>query len=354
MLLNPIVYVVKNEYHIVVIAKEDSQVYIKIGKKYYYEENSGILPIMDSVHKIIIKQSVLDRIGKYQVFIKRAIDKTAYFPKYSLPEVYDYFLNINSLDNIKACYISDIHSNYNIAKKIIGYNKKIDLLICNGDFQEFNKKSDIMKLIGFLSAVTKGNIPVRGNHDTRGKYAELLPKYMGMDGLKGYFWFSFRSIGGIALDCGEDKYDNFDEYGGNNADILGANRFELYRKKELSFIKALKIPKRKYCFGVCHTSFMLKESMRGIFDIDENTYSAWAKELNTKNLDFMICGHIHKFMYSPAGDDRYFHNYPVITGAASKNSFGGIFISLNDNNIEFELVDSSGIMIEKYSINKLE
>ena len=81
MLFNPSVFIVKNEYHITIITKEPSQVYVKIGNRFYYEDNSGIIPILDNVHKLIIKQSILDKAGKYSIYVRKMIEKSCYFPK---------------------------------------------------------------------------------------------------------------------------------------------------------------------------------------------------------------------------------------------------------------------------------
>ncbi len=355
MLFHPTVFVVKNEYHITVVTKVHSQVYVKIGKKYFYEDNCGVLPVLDDVHKIKVKQSVLDKAGSYQVIVRKVIEKSSYWPKYDNPEVYEYALKNDNFDNIKACYLADVHNNYEGAKKIVEHCGKVDLFICNGDLGECTKLDEILELSNFLSDIAKGCIPVlfvRGNHDARGEFAEVLPKYTGMDGFNGYFAFSFRSLCGIALDCGEDKPDHNAEYGGNTRRLFGANRFELYRKQELSFIKRAKLPENKYRFGVCHTSFMLKESMHGMFDIDEKTYSAWAEALNAKNLDFMICGHIHKFLYSPSSEtaDRYPHNYPVVTGSAVNEGLGGTLLNFANGNVEFTFIDLNGKVLQKHAV----
>ncbi len=353
MFLNPIVYIVKNEYHIVIIVEDNSQVFVKIGNKYYYEDNSGILPTLDKVHKIKIKQSILDKYGSYQVIVKKVIDKTTYFPKYEDARYYNYVFKNDKFDDIVACYLADVHNKYLEAIKVVNNCGNIDLFICNGDLGECSSEDEIMQLCSFLSDISKGVIPilfVRGNHDTRGKCAEVLPKYVGMNGLKGYFPFTFRSLSGIALDCGEDKVDNHLEYGGNNDDILGANRFELYRKEELAFIKKTNNFCNKYNFAVCHTSFMLKESMHDIFDIDENNYSSWIAEINKKNLDFMICGHIHKFLFNNPGDDRYYHNFPVVTGSSTENCFGGTKILFSNGSTSFEFIYSNGTTLPKHKV----
>ena len=120
-----------------------------------------------------------------------------------------------------------------------------------------------------------------------------------------------------------------------------------------SNIKKAKMPKTKYLFGVCHTSFMLRESMHGIFDIDDKTYKAWADAVNKKNINFMLCGHTHKFNFSPASEtaDRQPHNYPVVTGSAVKDGIVyGTAISFDNGVATFKYIDPDNNVIETHEV----
>ena len=314
MKFHPNIFIVGDEYHIVVITKKQSQVSIKIGRKLYREDNGGIVPSLDIVHKIIIPQQALDKKGSYTVCVRRTIDKRPYFPVFGEEEQKTYTFKNDRFDGLKGYYLADTHSQYDRAKKLASYYSDNDFIIYNGDFGETNSVADIMELNKFFSDVTKGSIPilfVRGNHDTRGKLSEFLYKYTGMNGQKGYFRFSFRSIEGLALDCGEDKPDKNPEYGGC------ANCFTEYRKEQAKFLQKVKLLKGKYKLAVCHTSFMRQESMHGQFDIEREGYAKWASELNKKGLQGMLTGHIHriKFWQANSEDSVQSHNYPIISGS---------------------------------------
>ena len=352
MKFHPNVFIVKNEYHIVVITKKQSQVYLKIGRKTYYEENGGIVPSLDIVHKIVVPQKVLDKTGKYTVCIRQTIEKKPYYPIFGDEKKVEYLFKTERFDGLKGYYLADTHSAYDKAKKLASYQKDSEFLIYNGDFGETNSVNDIMKLNKFFSDVTKGNIPVlfvRGNHDTRGKISETLYRYVGMDGQKGYFTFSFRSIAGLALDCGEDKPDTNKEYGGC------ANCFTPYRKEEAKFIQKAKLD-GKYKLAVCHTSFMRLESMRGQFDIERNTYAKWAKALNEKGLHGMLTGHIHKIAFWKANseDSVQPHNYPVISGSQvlrlpdGQREMCGTAMRFEDGKIRLTVTDERQAVVAEY------
>lgn len=347
----PNIFIVKNEYHFVIIPKNNAQVSIKIDGKRYYEVNGGIIPTADDVHKIIIPQSVLDKAGKYAVIIRDVIDKKTYFPEFKEEVEYQFDFKNDSVNNLKAYYLADIHGMYEIAKNLVKPHNGVDFIIINGDYGECDKKEDIYRLNEFIGQITLGSIPVlfvRGNHDTRGRFAEYLYKYVGMDGQKGYFKFNFRSLSGLALDCGEDKWDSSIEYNYSNV-------FEDYRKQELKFIKNAKFSKDKYLFAVSHTSFMLKNSMNGIFDIDYATYNKWAKALNSKGLNFMLCGHIHYFLVSPPSEaDHQPHNYPVITGSQVSKDYKNLYgtlIEFSNGKTTFTFLGEDGEAFPKYVVN---
>lgn len=355
MLFNPSIFIVKNEYHITILTSEASQVYVKIGNRFYFEDNSGIIPTIENVHKIIVKQSVLDKAGKYSVYVRKIIEKSCYYPKIDKAKIYNYNFKNDKLTDLRAIYLADLHGRFKDAVKLVDNYKDIDFIISNGDQGESSSIEDVIEVNKFYSDITKGEIPilfVRGNHDTRGKYAELLPKYSGMDNNKGYFTFKFRDIGGIALDCGEDKIDKCIEYGGSKTKF-GVNKFELYRKNEISFIKKAKMPKCNYLFSVCHISFMLNDSMNGVFDIDKKTYSLWSKYINEKNIDFMLCGHLHYFDYAKPSETEHIqpHNYPVITASAVINDKPyGTLIEFNNHIATFSYVSPDGEVVDKFEI----
>ena len=100
---------------------------------------------------------------------------------------------------------------------------------------------------------------------------------------------------------------------------------------------------------------MLKESMHDIFDIDFDTYNKWAKALNDKGLNFMICGHIHRFLISPPTDknDRQPHNYPAITGSEVSKDYKNLFgtlLEFSNGKTHFKFTDISGNTLQEYTV----
>lgn len=347
MKFHPNIFIVGRKYQIVIVTEQPAQVCVWLDGKTYFEDNGGIIPSLNCVHKISVPQSALDKAGKYTVVVRNTVEKKPYRPVYGERKTYEYTFKNRAYDDLKAVYFADIHSVYRLATALVG-DREIDFVIFNGDFGETRSTEDILHLNEFFSSLTKGEIPVlfvRGNHDTRGAYAERLYETVGMDGQKGYFSFTFRSLCGVALDCGEDKPDDHIEYG-------GANDFESYRKRQTEFLRRVRLPKDKTAFAVCHVPFMLESAMHGEFDIERKEYARWAKSLNGLNLRFMICGHTHRFAYVPEGNDVQSHDYPVLVASEFRGgvTIGGAFLDFTKTAVRVTYADSDGKTYGEYEL----
>ena len=125
------------------------------------------------------------------------------------------------------------------------------------------------KFLKFVSDISKGLVPVvfsRGNHDTRGELAEKFADFFPANNKKTYYSFDLGCLGGVVLDCGEDKLDNHEEYG-------GVNVFEKYRMDETLFLKEL--PKKNtLSFAVSHICpSQTTQCKEDIFNIEKDTYT---------------------------------------------------------------------------------
>ena len=78
---NPNVLVVKNNYEVIVNVLEQGVCYIKVGRKTYYANNTGIMPSVNLVQKFLIPQKQLDAHKKYTVCYERVFERKSYFPE---------------------------------------------------------------------------------------------------------------------------------------------------------------------------------------------------------------------------------------------------------------------------------
>ena len=349
---NPSVFVINDCYEILLLSTENGVFSIVVDGQYYYENNSGVLSSEKNYAKIRIPQKLLDKAEKYTVIFAKTINRKAYFSEIAEPLLKEYsFKPLTKTNDINIYHIADVHYRFKIAKKTSEYfNDDLDLYVINGDIGEVETLNNYYDVIKFIGDISKGYIPVvfvRGNHDTRGKLAELFTDFFPSNNKETYYWFTIGNLNGIVLDCGEDKLDDHIEYG-------GVNVFEYFRKKETEFIKSLKVSD-KFTFAISHICPSHTTKNPGdVFDIEKDTYTLWNEELNRLNIKFMITAHMHKtyVLNKTSKTSTIPHEYPVIVGSACfDNDIWGTALTIKDNNLIVKFTNSNKEVKEETIIN---
>lgn len=307
MLTYPTVFAVGNKYSIFVPFSAEVIMWVKVKDKIYYDHANGVLRSKTEMHKVELPMCELDEAGEYTVVYKKMIDRTPYFPK-SEPEreLKISFRPVPDGGKINVYHISDAH---NMVSEPIAagsfFGDDIDLLVLNGDIPEDSGDiKNFNSICSVASGITGGRCPVvfaRGNHDTRGFYAEEMPNYIPTMNGKTYYTFRVGCVWGLILDCGEDKRDINDEYGGTIC-------FHGYREEETEFIKKIvenaeneySAEGVKYKLVISHIAFT--HIHKYPFDIEEELYSEWARIMREHiKPDLLLYGHYHKVEICPVG-----------------------------------------------------
>ena len=360
----PAVYVIGKEYEISVNLNSFGLCFVEIGDKIFYEENSGVLPSEGLVVKIRVPQEKLNQAKKYSIVFRETDNRKSYFSTFKAPQIQEFdFKPLEKTENINIYHIADVHYNFDDAKAMAGYfGDDIDLFVVNGDIGEVETEENFFEVCEYVGAISKGTIPVlfvRGNHDTRGRLAELYAKYFPVDGKKTYFRFEIGCLNGVALDCGEDKPDVSMEYDSSEDTpdkYRGLNRFHAYRQAELEFLKNCELDsENKIALAVSHVCPMLTTFKPGrIFDIERDTYTAWNAELERMKIKTMLCGHYHTGFILTPEDERNLvaHNYPVIVGSICVNykEVQGAAITLNKDKAVVRFTDKEGKVTETMEV----
>ena len=347
----PNVFVVHDDYQIVVNLKEVGTCRLRVGNREVYEPGCGVFRTERKVHKFTLPQKLLDHAGAYTVFFRGVTERKAYYSVSDSVEQEQTFSfhPITKTEDIRTVYIADVHSDYAAAEHAIAAFGEVDFYIVNGDIGEIETEEMLVDINAFIGRISGGEKPVvfgRGNHDTRGRLAELLPDHIATDGEKTYLNFTLGPIGGVVIDCGEDKLDARDEYG-------GVNCFEQYRVAEARDLTRMKMPPAKYTLAISHIGFMTHTAMRACFDIMPETYALFGRALNRMNPDFFIGGHSHRFEYYPAdyADAKIPHRYPVIIGSQTNaDGYACTGIVLRDNSVTFTRLHSNGTVLDTFGI----
>lgn len=358
----PAVFAVGNNYQIIVPVKKESVMWVQIGDKCFYDESNGILCSAKGIHRMTVPCEVLNEAGQYSVCYRRIIKRKPYFSVTHSVQQQKFTFRKVPEGRATAYQIADAHNMIDepvaAAKKFIEGYGKIDFLILNGDVPEDSGKiKNFDTIYEICSRITKGEIPVvfsRGNHDTRGIYAEKIAEYTPCENGNSYFTFKIGGVFGIVLDCGEDKPDNHEEYGNMVA-------CEFFRKKETAFLEKLSADfeavkaeaNPEHIIVVAHNPFTRRYPEP--FNIEEDTYAYWSRLLKEKiRPEIMICGHIHKFSvdYPGCDKDAFGQPCPVVVGSQvdkHKRSFAGSGFIFEKDNIQIIFNDDKEI-IETHNI----
>lgn len=248
-------------------------------------------------------------------------------------------------DEILVSMVNDIHSNddnfRNLTKDVL--DDKTDFVVFNGDMlSQIENEQQLFD--GFLSSASElfaSEVPfyaLRGNHEFRGTFSYEFFNYFPT--LNNEAWFSFRHGPAyfVFLDSGEDKPDS-------DIRFYGLSQSDPFREREAVWLE-----------NVVNSDEFKQAPIKIVFLHMPPTHRGWhgTKEverlfmpiLNEAGIDLMLAGHLHKHFYVLKGGEN--NNFPILINSNTWRTD----LSINQNGIAIQLVDTSGKIMEKYSIKK--
>lgn len=354
---SPAVFAVGDEYQIMVPVARRSLMWAKVGGKDYFDDSNGIIRSLEKIHRICIPAKELDKAGEYTICERKIVWRKPYFPILRPETQTRYEFRPVKAENPRAYHISDTHNQVENPVKAAKAFGDMDFLILNGDIPNHSGHPRYFRTIyEICSQITHGNIPVvfaRGNHDLRGLYAEKIADYTPNLNGKTYYTFRLGSIWGLVLDCGEDKSDDHEEYGGTVC-------CHYFREKQTAFLEnVIKNAENEYLaegithrLVICHNPFAFR--IHPPFDIEEELFTYWLKLLRENvRPDVMICGHTHKFDISENGSKLDNRGQPCTTviGTEKKDGyFACAGFEFGKDAIDVYRADSNGKNEKVYTI----
>ena len=361
----PAVFAVGTDYQIMVPVKSDVLFWVTINGKDYFDHSNGIIRSSTRLHRVTVPSAELDRAGEYTVSYRKIIDRKPYFPETEpLVSARYAFKPVPKSGKVNIYHLSDTHGIFDFPAMAGGYfDDKPDIFILNGDIPDHSGSIDNFDLIYKLcESVTGGSRPCifsRGNHDTRGFYAENIAEYTPTKDGKSYFTFRAGCVWGIVMDCGEDKEDSFDEYG----HTVCCHQFRLDETLYLESViqnaeNEYLAPGVEYRMVIVHNPFSM--TLPAPIDIEQDLFDKWLDLLGSSiNPQIMLCGHLHTTEISPVGgklDDKG-QICPVIIGSRAVvgddkkiNDFIGCAITLENNNAVVRFTNKNHKCIEKHNL----
>ncbi len=346
---DPVVIDTSEEYSVVFSTNDYGTAYIEYtyeGKDYkVYDHTAGRLNCDSKIHNIQVPYEHL-RNNTYTIGSTRVIDDFSYGSRLGKNVVsQEYTLAYNDSDDQTYLVISDWHTYLDEAYTAISYLGEYDSVILLGDSApgvdyEDDVIKNTVKFAGTVSGGSKPVIYVRGNHETRGSYANDLPKALGLDEL--YYITQVGPYSFIVLDSGEDKEDSHHEYG-------GLTDYGSYRADMIEWLKTAETENEKV--------IALSHSWE-ISDVEEElSFIAW-DEIDRIGARLMLSGHSHqcRFLSSEAEnkEGEIFTAHPDIIGYMDGGHNGteiyiASMLTLSTDGFEIKAVNNFGEEIQSKS-----
>ncbi len=348
----PAVFAVGEAYQIMVPVSSPCLMWVRVGDECYYDDSNGILRSDVTTHRMTVPMNELDSAKCYTIYYRQMIERKPYFSDTGDVEEITFNFRPVPSDNIVAYHIADAHNSVDgpvdAAKFYENNYGKPDFLILNGDIpNDSGNIEHFDNIYKIIEGITGGEIPTvfsRGNHDTRGIFAEKIADHTPVDNGNSYFTFRLGGLWGIVLDCGEDKVDSHPEYG----NTVCCHDF---RRRQIKFLNKVISDSEYDADGITHKVVIshvpFYRTFPAPFNIETETYSEWCKLIGEHiKPEIMIHGHEHFIAVDMPGDEADVCGLPCVGVIAAvpddeaEYFIGGGFKFCNDGGVEMTFNDA--------------
>ncbi|MCO4293387.1 metallophosphoesterase family protein [Solitalea sp. MAHUQ-68] len=324
-----------------------------LDKKAYASHN-GLIEANCGLNKIKLENLESGKVYQYRVVAKEILDFKPYKVTYGKTlnsESYSFKTFETKSDNVSMLIMNDLHDRPESIGHLINLNKNdpYDLIFFNGDM--FDYQTDEKQIINHMLkpctdafATKTPFMYVRGNHETRGKFAREFVNYF--DNISGNFFFAFTQgpVRFVCLDTGEDKEDTHPVY-------AGIVDFDHYREVQAQWLaNEIKKPEfRKASFRVVlmHIPHYYSEEEHG----STHSRKMFADLFNKGKVDMVICGHTHTYKVHDRKPGT--HNYPIIIGGGPQNGERTLIkLKANTRKLSLQMLNDNGNEVGSYALGK--
>ncbi|MBN1418042.1 MAG: M60 family metallopeptidase [Planctomycetes bacterium] len=212
--------------------------------------------------------------------------------------------------------LNDLHDKVDIMERLIALaaREPYDLVILNGDIiNDPQDEEQVIRrfLLPFAEAFAS-RIPlvfVRGNHETRGRYARDLRPFIRDAGEAYQGAFTHGGVRFVVLDSGEDKADEEPVYAG----LVDFDRYRSAQRRWLAReIRGREFREARFRVGITHIPLFGSGQAHAATDCREK----WGPLLDAGGIDLHISGHLHR--HRILDPEPGLHDYPVVIGGAPR------------------------------------
>ena len=335
------------------LADDDKKSFYAVEHPKYYEVLNGRRQAHKTLHKVRLENLTAGKSYRYRVASKEMLEwknhdyvtygKTVATNVYNkAPLLFRTFRQ--QADNISFIVLNDIHGKSDFMKdlcKDIDF-KALDFVMQNGDMAN-SIESEEQIFTDFIDASVQlfaSETPFmycRGNHETRGRYADFLPEYLPTEDNRFYHFYTIGNTAFLVLDCGEDKPDSDIEYS-------GISEFDRYREEQAKWLAKV-IESDEFKKAENKIVFLHIPPMVGSWHGPIHLMELFVPLLNKARVDVMFSGHTHKYSYHPANDKVHF---PTIVNG--NDTF--LKCDVTPKGIDVQIFGADGIAKHKHSLSK--
>lgn len=331
------------------IAPDDNQNFYAEQRPQFFETFLG-RKVLGTVHKVKLCGLKKGTTYRYRIFSQEVLDEQDYQITYgpiASSNVYSKapltFRTLDgSQDKVNFFVVNDIHGDNALFNILLKGVKKgdADFVLFNGDMVS-HMDSEQQMFEGFVSPAVQlfaSETPfymVRGNHESRGRFAKHFLEYFPTPTGLPYYSFKQGPVFFIVMDGGEDKPDNDIEY-------LGTAAFDAYREDEAAWLRTVvtsdEFKAAPFKVVVIHVP-PTKSTWHGPL----HTKKMFVPILNEAGIDLMLCAHLHQHIYAEPGTEGC--NFPVLI-----NSNKHVLEASADNRtLNIEVKDDAGKQVKSLS-----
>jgi predicted phosphodiesterase len=242
---------------------------------------------------------------------------------------------------------NDTHQNKETLARLVEQLPRYgaDFLVWNGDI--FNSimtddalVAETLHPAGLEYAATRALMFVRGNHDVRGNRARSLGRTLEPRDGKYYHHFRHGPAAFLALDTGEDKPDDHQEYG-------GLTDFAGYRSEQIPWLKSV-IARPEFQaapFRILFTHIPLRGPGQSA-----DSRSKWEDLLRQARVDLAISGHTHRYAHNEPTSEQ---PWPLLVGGGpALQAATCIHVVVTNERLDYRIFDLDGRPLGEWQITR--
>ncbi|MBJ6368801.1 purple acid phosphatase family protein [Snuella sedimenti] len=345
----------QNSVHILFITNNNAHSWIEYGeadlnlKAESYLD--GFVQANNTLNSIQLNNLNPGTTYKYRIVSREIVKFDPYDLAYGdtiTSDTFEFSTVASDADSVTCLILNDIHDRPYSFSDLLSLNKdnNYDFVALNGDM--FDYQTDEQQLIDHLItpcttlfASEKPFIMIRGNHETRGKFARNIKDYFKFPEQEYYFSFKQGPVHWIVLDSGEDKEDETPVYG----DIV---KFDEFREQQAKWLDT-ELQKSEY--SDCKYKVVLMHIPpfhSGDWHGTTHCRQVFNPVFKKYGIDMVISGHTHRYGVHPPTDD---HPYPIIIGGGPKTGSRTLIQFYADqNNLEVKMIRDDGEIVGQYKL----